>query len=106
MLAVIGDVRFSLIDTIISALVPTMSDVAQILAGTGASAASSAPSGPFGGDAPFRRRTNAAAADSAPVAAVGKKKKKLSREVSALLGDNLQAELPPIVRPARAHWSS
>lgn len=36
--------------------------------------------------------------EAPPPAAAAGKKKKLSREVSALLGDNPQAELPPMVR--------
>ncbi len=80
-----------------------MGDVAQILAGA---AASAGPSSSAGGDlgGPFRRRTSGMVAEAGPSAAAagGKggagKKKKLSREVSALLGDQPQEVLPMMVR--------
>jgi hypothetical protein len=78
-----------------------MGDVAQILAGAAASSSSAAGAGgDLGG--PFRRRTAAAAAPDAAGAAAAAakpgKKKKLSREVSALLGDQPQELLPMMVR--------
>jgi hypothetical protein len=74
-----------------------MGDVAQILAGAAAASASASASDALSG--PFRRRSTAAAHDAAPgLGALGKpKKKKLSREVSALLGDQPAEVLAPMV---------